>query len=528
MSRYSWPRALTALWPIALAYLLFKVMQVILYPDPYLIGDTEELLLSAMSLDANPYKPMGYSLFLAAVRPLAVAPIGVPIIQALLRLIATLALGAVLLRELSMTRRWVLGVCALVAFDPVALVLDHYLLTHSVFVSCSIGFLAALLAYSRAATWTRLAVCLVLAVAALLVRYVGFAYPVLLLLATLRYRRRPLLAQSIVVAASTALVVTLASLHVERSLGIFRTTAFDGFALYGNLAPLLDFETWSPAEVEDAEVGLVAAYLSTFPRETYSGHNTHWHRWYPESPAKQLMSIFVANEMPDSRAAWTRNRDFLTAYLEMAKGPVTPSQRLFQRFVEKNADAGFSGYYQMEYRQAFVFTNELLRRFGRAFLRDHWGEFLRAYYVRSLARLFWPGVSMINEGAYTFREYPDGSVTRFWPPHDTRDWRPRAGDPLAALGRLHPFVAPAGWLAALIGLGVAILRRVRESQRVATLVTHPGTLLIAFAVCFGAAVAFSHMTVVRYTTPILPFLWVGASLLATDRPRPVRQEIVDL
>jgi hypothetical protein len=58
---------------------------------------------------------------------------------------------------------------------------------------------------------------------------------------------------------------------------------------------------------------------------------------------------------------------------------------------------------------------------------------------------------------------------------------------------------------------------VRAGGAVIGLVAEPGVLLIGFALVFGAAVAFGHTVVVRYTTPIVPFLWTGAALLVGGR-----------
>ena len=52
-------------WPFLVAYIAVKIVQIILYPDPYQMSDTSDYLKSAILLRTNPFKPLGYSLFLA-------------------------------------------------------------------------------------------------------------------------------------------------------------------------------------------------------------------------------------------------------------------------------------------------------------------------------------------------------------------------------------------------------------------------------------------------------------------------------
>jgi hypothetical protein len=524
--------------PLILAYVAVKAVQVFLYPDPYLISDTEEYLSSAISGRANPYKPFGYSTFLALTRPLLPFPIALPVMQALIRLAAVLLLGHVLRRHTRLPRWAVLGAGFGVGLDPLALLMDHHLLADSLFISGTVGFVAGLVAYLRRPGWAWLAVALGFALMCVSLRFAALPYPLLLVIAVLARARRVRWVHALTAVVGTALLILGLSLRVKRDLGVFAFTTFDGWAFYGNLAPLLALEAGREAPIDDPETRLVWEYFASFPPEIYARHDTDWHRWHSLSPAKQLLYTFTPRLRPAHTDSATRSRGerFLSAFSGLARHPATGAQRFFRAHRDSlNPDAPYS----LRYPHAFVLTNEFLRRLNREFIRRHATTYATRFFLGSFARVIVP-TELLGGGRYSYRSDSDRAVEAFWRGADSSTWRPRLGDVAAAFRKWPERLIAVEWLLSGTALAAALIRRRGAAPPWRGSHTEAGVFLLAFALGTGMAVAFGHMTEVRYVAPIVPFLLVATGLFAapdgegvstspwirTDRPRRLKRVVV--
>jgi hypothetical protein len=498
-------------WPFLIAYVLVKLVQVVLYPDPYMISDTGEYLNSARTLETNPYKPIGYSLFLAFSRIILPFPLGVTILHSLLKLIATLCLGTALSRFYSFSRRVVLLACVAIALNPTALLFDHYLLSDSLFVSLSVGIIAALLVYAKRQTWPYLITSVLLALAAVSLRFVGLVYPVLVCVAVLLYggKWRALYALSMPV-TTAALLLALAT-KTHNDLGVFKITTFDGWAFHGTIGHLMESDWDDLKAIEDPEAKLVYSYLLSFPLEKFHGRHRDFFRWHPESPAKNLLNVFQPiTERPNDTQA-KRDSSFIIVFMALAESPNTPAQELFEKY--RNKKYSKLPPYVMDYRYAFIVTNELLRKANKEFMKQHWRRYLTDFYATSLRKLFLPLEPPIVRGGYPYRESSDQSVVLFWPGELSSDWRPRFGDAFGAVNWTHQWFVTCMWVVALHAFLFAFTRRKALAIPWPRFLTGVGVLFAAFAVAFGALVAYSHMMEVRYTTPIMPFAIVATAFL---------------
>jgi hypothetical protein len=256
----------------------------------------------------------------------------------------------------------------------------------------------------------------------------------------------------------------------------------------------------------------------SFPLEKHAGGHRDYFRWHPDSPAKNLLNAFIADQQRPDDVTARRDSTFLINYLKMSRDPTTSAQILFNRFRNKT-NPDFPPY-AMTYWGAFIVTNELLRTANSEFMRQHRWAYLSRFYVVSLGKLFLPNEPPVAKGKYKQRKDGDMWVSEFWDGEDNSTWRPRYGDVLGYLSWTHQWFVTVVWLAALIALASAVLRRKERGMSCWMLMTRPGILLLAFAIAFGAAIAYSHMMEVRYTAPIMPLVIAGAALLYFDPTAP--------
>jgi hypothetical protein len=215
--------------------------------------------------------------------------------------------------------------------------------------------------------------------------------------------------------------------------------------------------------------------------------------------------------------------------LELARHPTTRAQRFFRTQRDSlNLEAPHS----LRYPHAFVLTNEFLRRLNREFMQRHAASYATRFLLKSFARVIVP-TELLGGGRYSYRNDPDRAVGAFWPGTDSSTWRPRLGDVAAAFRTWPQRVITVEWLLSGAALAAALVRRRSAGRSWRGSRAESGVLLLAFALLIGMAVAFGHMTEVRYVAPIVPFLVVATALLAvpegartsrslrtgTDRPR---------
>ncbi len=504
--------------PLWVTYIVVKTIQIVFYPDPYLASDTGEYLWSAVTFRANPYKPFGYSAFLAVARTLLPFPLGVLLLQSLVKLIAVTALGETIRRIYAFPRATVLAVSAIILFDPLALLLDHYLMSDSFFLSASLLTLAGLLAFLKRSSWVALAVTIGFALLATAVRFVGLALPVLAIVSILLYRRRRWVASVAVVSVCTIGLLLGLSTQMKRELGTFNTTTFDGWAFYGNLGPLLEFDADEIAAVEDEEIRILYDYFAAFPADLYALHDSDWHRWSPDSPAKELLYAFAPKGHGTSRdiSVSARVDSFAVALRARAADPASGFHDTFATYRERfRPDEAHT----QPYHHAYVFVNALLRDFCRHYLSANRMRYLREFHLESVARVF-VVKEVFGGGRYRERTAPAEAVAAFWPGEDTSTWRPRYGDVAAPFETWYAWIYGIEWMLCGLALVVSFGRRRRTGLSIGHHLTGVGSVLFAFALIYGVAIAYSHMTEARYVGAVLPFAVVGALFLVNSPGEP--------
>ncbi len=478
-----------------------KGIQSVFYPDPYIVSDTGEYIWAAETLRPNPYKPIGYSYFLALARLLG-GPLTTVLLQATLRALSVQVLGEVLRRYVRWPRWAVLGTMLCIALDPLTLFLDHHLLSDGLFIAASTLALAATIGHVCAerepSRWMWLSVGIGASLVALALRFVGLALPAALVVACIVYGGPGRLARVAAVAIPTVALVAWLCGQVEREYGVFRMTTFDGWTFAGNIGPIISVRPGDGDDVEDPELRLLTEYYATFPPDMLSENDADWHRWSSDSPGKRLLWAFFHPLRGGGDAA----DEFVRRYREESPSWHTTASRLFARY---DNPYGYGRGQDQPYHHAYVLVNELLRTFARSWIAEHPVSYLRDYYLDSLVRVFTTG-KLMNGGRYQMRKRADPVLDDFWPGEETLHWGPPHGDVVFALAPSMRWVLRLEWLIGFVLAGAALARsRLRVRDRVRTF----GVATFAFALAFGAATALSHTMQARYVTPLVPWMVVS-------------------
>lgn len=249
MTRPSWRRladaALTGAsrhWGLLVlmeAAIVVRGFVVFAYAPAFSFPDSIDYLASAESGEPVPYRPFGYSAFLALLDD--VVPVGgVAVLQHALGLLAAVVVYALLVRR-GVRRRWSCLAVAPLLLDGYVIAIEHYLLAESLFIALLAAGVVLLLWRERPGWLLAGAAALVLSAAAL-TRTVGLpvllgvaAYLLLRLL--LRTVRWTALASFAVV--SLVAVASYAAWFASYS-GTFSTTGYTGHFLYGRSTVFVD------------------------------------------------------------------------------------------------------------------------------------------------------------------------------------------------------------------------------------------------------------------------------------------------
>jgi 4-amino-4-deoxy-L-arabinose transferase-like glycosyltransferase len=433
------------------------------YPNPLMITDTAEFIRSAQSLQHNPYKPIGYSLFMALIHEIAPHTWALLLAQVLVRLVATIAFLSVLRRFWSVSQGVASVLGALCAIEPLNLLADHTLLSDSLFASFTLLTFAALLWYLKQpsgraalALWVSLAL-------AMLVRHVGLFYFVLVLLTIVALRaQRWVLHAGLISLAFVALVLGIAW-RFKVDQGVFALTAFDGWALYGGVAPFMDRSPDYYMRL-DPELQSIYKFFDAFPDSIYdSPRSNDWYRWSPHSPAKQYLYRVIESG---------RVRDYHAAYVE---------------------------------------TNRVLRRLSRDIVLHRPLAFIFQVYVPNVLRTVWRATVVdVDTRVFNYQGQTHATIRNYYR-EDSGPWRARI-TLFGELAHILPYWVTLWWVATLAGAVRAITRH-RRRNLVRLVVTDPVVYLASAMIVLSFLVAASHHYNLRYATPNMPLL-MTAGLIA--------------
>ena len=467
------PRALVREWKwVILAFAAGGGVMWAAYPDPLVMPDTAFYIHSAESLRVNPFKPIGYSLFLAFLHDVLPWSGAVLLAQTCFRLVATIFLLSILRRHWKVSR-WgltVLGV--LLGLDPLNLLADHTLLSDSLFVSLILLNFGCLLRYLKKPKGGTVLALLIFPSLAILVRPVGLVYVGVAVLTILIRRPLRCYVHAGLLILGIVGIVAGTAWRCQVDLGVFATTSFDGWALYGDVAALMDR---SPEYREGLgpELESIYRFFSSFPESVYDPPRCHdWYRWSSDSPAHRYLSSLL-------------------------NGPVTHDS--------------------LEYHTAFVKTNEALRKLGRDIVLHRPLAYLSQVYLPNLVRTIWGAtVNDLDTRVYNHegKTFSFGSIKDFYD-EDSELWRAR----FVLFGKLSYFLphwVTFWWGAALTGAFLEIGTK-RRKQPVHQLVADPVVYLTATMFLISLFIAASHHFHLRYATPNLPLLMIAGVLAGARR-----------
>ena len=220
--------------------LLILALKLVCYPHPFLAVDTFQYLDSAVHLRTNVYRPIGYSIFLAGIHLLRSSPVLVVVLQHLLHAAAVLFLVSTLADHGNGRERGPLILGLVLLLDPLPCFYSHWLLSDSLFNSALLAFAAAVVRHDRHAGWGWLVGAIMTAGACAALRHVGilcFPYLIVHLIVRGGQRFLPALGACIL---GAGLVLGGMAWKMRQDQGVFALSTFDGWALWGNVAQLID------------------------------------------------------------------------------------------------------------------------------------------------------------------------------------------------------------------------------------------------------------------------------------------------
>jgi hypothetical protein len=439
--------------------LLILALKLVCYPHPFLAVDTFQYLDSAVHLKTNVYRPIGYSIFLASAHFLRSSPVLVVVLQHLLHAAAVLFLVSTLADRRSCPGRGSLILGLVLLLDPLPCFYSHWLLSDSLFNSILMTFAAAVVRHDRHPGWRWLAAAIVAAGTCAALRHVGIlCFPYLIVHLVLRGGRRFLPALGACILGA-GLILGGMAWKMKKDHGVFALGTFDGWALRGNVAQLIDC---SPEYLEGMPQGHLRglySFFCDFPSETYGHKDTDWYRWNEESPAKQAVSYYTTK-----------------------------------------------GY---GYDESWIRVNAQLRMVGLDILRHRPGRFLTTFVLPNLGHAFVP---RIDPGALSYpRKEETNVIVRYYYGQDTRTWTARY-EPFARIAPGPRLWLPLLWLGAIASWLRLMRAPSSEAEETRRAVVH----IVGLSLVYVVVVAATHPFHLRYLTPVTSLLAAasGAGFLA--------------
>ena len=344
-------------FPAIILYVLLSVVLFTWYPDPYLTSDSGEYINSAVNVTNNPYRPIGYAIFLAFAHFFSATAQAVPVFQGFVYLAGLLFFVYQLTRvvELSRRARMMLGIVLVV--NPLPLFYAHHFLSDSLFASCTLFFLGSILRYYKHPSIRTLLFVIAGAGMSLMVRHVGLFYMVFSLLVVLVVMGKKSLNHLAALALGCGAIILAMCFKMQSDLGVFRLNTFDGWTLWAASAKYIDLRPEYRASVTSPELRELYDYFASFPPGIYTTLTDLQVQWSPDSPAKKLlMASIQANNM---------------------------------------------GYYD-----AYIFTNDKLSLISKDIILHRPIQYFLGSFVPAIVKGWWPDMMLDDTGWKNYPDYP--------------------------------------------------------------------------------------------------------------------------
>ena len=297
-----------------LAGVFFAVIAIVLYlcyPEPYLTSDSGEYMNSAVRLANNPYRPLGYGLFLALVHTVFSSAQVIPFAQMLVYLLGLSYFVRQIHHTFALSRRTIMVLSILLVINPLPWLYTMHILSDSLFTTLTLCFVGSAVSYAHDAAPRTLMQMLIWAGLSLLVRHVGLLYMIFGAAVIIFKWKKNFFKPLIGFAAGCALVILLICFKMNADLGVFRLNTFDGWTLYGTAARYIDLSPEYRDRISSSELKQLYDYFASYPETTYTSHSRDWNQWSPDSPAKRLLFYYIQTYRMDYYQAWVVANDNL-------------------------------------------------------------------------------------------------------------------------------------------------------------------------------------------------------------------------
>ncbi len=447
---------LQAHWPALAVFAGMHAVFWYCYPYPYVTADSGEYVSSAQYLMNNPYRPLGYAVFLALCHFFSSSAQAVPHFQALVYLLSLLYFLHQLHAVLALSDRANKTLGVLLALNPLPFFYTRHLLSDSIFVALTLCFVGSLLRYYHAPHFRALVHVIVWGGLSLFVRHIGLFYLFFAGAVILIKRRKQALPHAATFACSSFLIIGAICFKMKEDLGVFRMNTFEGWTMWAIAAPYIDLAPENKNALAPERLKDIYDFLAAYPAETYRGKSGEWHKWNNDSPAKKL----------------------LFAYIEQNR---------------------------MNYYDAWIRTNDDLKLVSQNILRRHIPEYVREFFLPSLLQGLWPNM-VVSEGSwnnyplYSKREKPDEAIQAYYG-EDSSTWQAR----FEIFPRIKPLMDL--WVRALMPLLLLVAIAYLIFRKTLPLAQEAPVFLLLFGFVWFYLLGVGLLSIIftRYLAPITPF-----------------------
>ncbi len=434
-------------------FILVSILLFICYPYPYLTSDSGEYVTSAMRLANNPYRPIGYALFLSAFHIIVSSAQAVPLFQTLVYFFGVLyflyALRVAI--HLSAAVRRVLGIVLLL--NPLALFYVHHFLSDSIFAAATLCFAGALIRYTKTQTILSLVEVVVWAGVSLMMRHVGLLYFIFTAGTFIILLREKSVKPLLMLSGGGLAIILLLCWKMEKDLGSFRLNTFDGWTLWAVSAKYIDLSPEYRNSLSSQELKEMYEYFAGFRPEVYVNATDLEIQWSPESPAKQLLYYYIQN-------------------------------------------------YRMNYYSAYIQVNDKLKLVAKDIIMHRLGQYVAGSLLPSVAKGFWPDMMLNDTGWKNYPAYPvtpePDQVIKAYYSESTSTWKADADIFPQGKVVIDFFIRSIAMLwAGALGAWVFVIR-----NRKAVSVTPLLLLLNGFMIFYIFSISALSIIYTRYLIPI--------------------------
>ncbi len=290
-----------------LAYVIFYIILINLYPLPSTLIDSANYVYCAMMNHPGGYRPFGYSWYLNFIHSFSSSIGFVTITQFLLTALSTLFFIYTIKYFFKFkSGLWWYGFLAISILAPPTLYMAHSLLSDSLFCSLTVLWFTTAIWILFTRNLLIYAIHLLSLYWALEVRYAALFYPIFTALVVwfsfdkLTYKIGLIAVCFIVTVYFYKSTVS----EMRRDFGVEVFSGFSGWLLLNNALLVVPYEEINPQEARDPETRMFLEYLAKTDKTFYNGDINTQFIWSKKSPLKEYTYWKMQTMQIDYLRSW--------------------------------------------------------------------------------------------------------------------------------------------------------------------------------------------------------------------------------